>query len=87
VKQANHARERLVKLGARKRLATLKDERTPKRPRTAYTYFFKERHDSGDFAGVKIVDSGRLIAQEWKALGGSQKQVCRVELDFTSDVN
>jgi hypothetical protein len=87
VKQANHARERLVKLGARKRLATLKDERTPKRPRSAYTYFFKERHDSGDFAGVRIPDAGRLIAQEWKALGASQKQVCRIELDLSSEVN
>lgn len=34
------------------------------------------RHASGDFKGISIPDSSKLIAAEWKALSEDEKTVC-----------
>lgn len=51
------------------------DDRRVKRPLTSYTFFFAERSSSSDFQGIAITEKAKLIAEEWKALSASEKQV------------
>lgn len=37
--------------------------------------FSTDRQSSGDFANIKIADRSKLIAQEWKSLSESEKEV------------
>lgn len=51
------------------------DERQPKRGVSAYMFYVKERYASGDFVGESAPAAARAIAQEWRELSESQKQV------------
>ncbi|CEJ59018.1 hypothetical protein PMG11_07655 [Penicillium brasilianum] len=73
VKQANTARKHLRRLGYTKYLA-LQDERLAKSPITAYMWYLKERHDSGDFKHLHVKEAASRIASEWKSLTDSEKQ-------------
>lgn len=56
----------------------IKDDRIVKLPLNAYAFFFKERHASGDFKGMAVAESGKLVGREWKELAASEKKVrCR----------
>ncbi|KAL8845989.1 MAG: hypothetical protein Q9221_008883 [Calogaya cf. arnoldii] len=52
----------------------LRDERLVMRPRTSYLNFRMERHHSGDYAGVKAAEAGKLIGAEWRKLSDSDKK-------------
>ena len=53
----------------------IEDERRVKRPSSAWTHFFSERVKSTDFKGIALQEKSRLIADEWRALSGDEKQV------------
>jgi len=53
----------------------LQDDRLVAEPRGPYVYFTIDRHSSGDLKHIPISEAGKLIANEWKALGASEKQV------------
>lgn len=53
----------------------IEDERRVKRPSSAWTFFFSERIQSTDFKGIVLKEKSRLVADEWKALSGDEKQV------------
>ena len=79
VKEANTARTALrresKKNGGHKQYAHLQDARLVKQALSPYTYFFKERNDSGDMKGMKIGEIGGLVGKEWKALSAGEKKV------------
>jgi hypothetical protein len=81
VQNINNARAQLLreaKKAGTKRLAPfrpIKDDRLPHKAATGYSYFFGERMASGDFKGMKIIESGTLIAREWKALSAAETKV------------
>ncbi|KAL8681175.1 MAG: hypothetical protein Q9186_002707 [Xanthomendoza sp. 1 TL-2023] len=52
----------------------LQDERSVLRQRNAYSGFVAQRYSSGDFAGLNIAESGRLIGAEWRAMSESDKE-------------
>lgn len=54
----------------------LKDDRLPKGPVQAYIIFTAERWASGDMKGLLARESGKVIAEEWKALTAGEKKVC-----------
>ena len=78
---ANHARQQLA-TQARKATNSkrhgfhyIKDDRLVTRPRNAYSYFLQERHSTGDYKGMTVVEAAKLIAREWKGLSDAQKKV------------
>ncbi|KAK6842464.1 Protein kinase-like domain [Apiospora arundinis] len=52
----------------------IRDDRQPKSPRSAYVYFFRARHGSGDYANLKSTEALKAIAQEWKGLPTTDRQ-------------
>ena len=72
--EANQARAKLNKLEKRRWLQ-LQDDRKVRKNRSAYQFFFMERIHSGDFSGIGVSDTTRRVAQEWKALSVSEKEV------------
>lgn len=74
IKQANTARKHLRRLGHTKFFG-IQDERLVKTPISAYLWFVKERHESGDFKHVPVKDAALRLAGEWKDLTDSEKQV------------
>ncbi|KAL2400055.1 hypothetical protein ABEF93_004886 [Exophiala dermatitidis] len=78
IKQANNARRQLAKkakeAGKKTKFQRLKDDRTVKAPRNAYSFFFTERHRSGDLKGLSVGESGKLIGREWKNLSPAEKK-------------
>lgn len=79
IRLANNARRALRSLVADgvkniKHYRPIKDERQPKRASTPISLFLKDRWESGDFKGIKIVDAGKLISKEWEALSASEKK-------------
>jgi len=54
--------------------SAIHDERAVKRPINAFTYFSVNRHSSGDFRNISLVDRSKLISQEWKALSEEEKK-------------
>ena len=56
-------------------IRAIDDDRTVKRARGPYTYFFMERHDSGDMKAVPVSEAAKLISKEWKALTPAEKAV------------
>lgn len=54
----------------------LKDDRLVKRPRSTFMYFSSDRRDSGDFKHMTIGETSLRIADEWKNLTESEKEVC-----------
>ncbi len=78
IHEANCARVLLKrKTGTPRMWNKLKDERLATRPRSSFSFFLQDRYKSGDLAGMKIGDAGKLIGGEWKALGANEKQVSR----------
>lgn len=74
IKQANTARKYLRRLGHTKFFG-IQDERLVKTPISAYLWFVKERHESGDFKHLPVKDAALRLAGEWKDLTDSEKQV------------
>lgn len=74
IRKANSAR-RLLKRRGQGRWTLLQDDRTVKSFRNGYIYFCSERRASGDFTGIRLVDSTKRMAQEWKELSDEEKQV------------
>lgn len=74
INQANNARRHLRRLGVAAN--RLQDDRMIKRPCSPYIFFTAQRMQSGDFRGLKPVDTTTLVAREWKALPASEKKVC-----------
>ena len=79
IREANYARSALKrdskKNGGHKQFQHIQDNRLVKQPTGAYSYFLKERHASGDMSGMKVRESGGLVAREWKALSAGEKKV------------
>ncbi|QDS74335.1 hypothetical protein FKW77_004505 [Venturia effusa] len=50
----------------------IKDERQPKRPMSAYLAFSMDRRASGDFKNITLLESAKLITDEWKALSPAE---------------
>lgn len=82
VKDINNARTTLLREAKAKKVKhlapyrPLKDDRQPKRARSAYTYFSQERFSSGDFKGMAIREAATLVGREWKALSSAESRVC-----------
>jgi len=53
----------------------LKDDRLVAEPISAFILFSSDRHSSGDLKHIVVSEAGKLIANEWKALGAAEKQV------------
>lgn len=75
IKDVNKARTYLRKTTKYSALALLKDHRQPIRPANAFALFTKERHASGDFAGIPFTSIAGRLSQEYKALPASERQV------------
>jgi hypothetical protein len=54
----------------------LHDDRQVKRASNPYAFFFGERIHSGDFKNIKVGESAKLVAAEWRALSAGEKKVC-----------
>ncbi|KAK8089849.1 hypothetical protein PG997_004810 [Apiospora hydei] len=52
----------------------IRDDRQPKPPRTAWVYFFRARHGSGDFNSLSPTETLKEVAQEWKNLSTVDRQ-------------
>ncbi|KAK7707252.1 hypothetical protein SLS57_009421 [Botryosphaeria dothidea] len=74
IKQANNARRLLRTKVPSYRKGQIQDDRLVKQPLTPFIYFFKERYSTGDFKNMPINEAAKLVSQEWKALGSSDKQ-------------
>jgi hypothetical protein len=74
IKQANTPRKQLRRLGHAKFFG-IQDERLVRVPLNAYLWFLKERHESSDFKHIPVKDASLRIAEEWKSLTDSEKQV------------
>lgn len=75
IRKANNARNHLKRLGVKGYTVHIKDDRLVKRPVSTLLLFSKDRHATGDFKGVKVVDAAKLIAREWRELPANEKQV------------
>lgn len=77
IHEANKARAILRRRGAAfaGQSKKLQDDREVKGLRTSYNYFYIERLNSGDFAGIRVVDAAKRTGQEWKAMSASEKKV------------
>lgn len=79
IKKANNARKQLTaqaKAAGHKTIyRQIQDDRTVKQPRNAYSYFFSDRHASGDLKGLSVGESGKLIGREWAQLSDNAKKV------------
>ncbi|EXJ85243.1 hypothetical protein A1O3_05918 [Capronia epimyces CBS 606.96] len=78
IKNANSARKQLAKkakeAGKKTKFQSIKDDRTVKAPQNGYSFFFTDRHLSGDLKGLPVAESGKLVGREWKALSPSEKK-------------
>ncbi|KAF7860753.1 hypothetical protein EAF04_008271 [Stromatinia cepivora] len=75
IRQANVARRhirRLTKKTSSPRL--IKDDRAVKKPSAPMMFFVRERYQSGDFVGMKVSESIKRIAQEFKELSPAQRK-------------
>lgn len=54
----------------------IKDDRLPKLPKTAFLIFVTQRMATGDFKHLRVAESVPAIAQEWKSMNETEKQVC-----------
>ncbi|ETI21978.1 hypothetical protein G647_06048 [Cladophialophora carrionii CBS 160.54] len=78
IRNANNARRLLNRkakaAGKKKHIKPIHDDRTVHQPRNAYSFFFKERNDSGDLNGMSVAERGKLAGQEWKSLSAAEKK-------------
>jgi hypothetical protein len=81
IRIANNARARLRRMAAdaNKKApahsARLVDDRQPKGSVNSYSAFVRDRFASGDFKGISVPESSKLMSQEWKALSAGEKKV------------
>ena len=75
IHNANRARRHLARLGVK--AFQLHDHRQVKGPRNSYNFYYMERIRTGDYRGLSIPESAKLVGTEWKALPAGQKKVCR----------
>lgn len=79
IKKANKARQTLRKQAKNpkrtSRYAPIKDDRLVKEPRTAWIYFLISRQASGDFKGLTLSETSKLISKEWHTLPANEKEV------------
>ncbi|KAJ9498009.1 hypothetical protein H2202_006612 [Exophiala xenobiotica] len=77
-KQANNARrllnKRILAAGMKQKVPLIQDDRRVKGRRNGYTFFFAERHSSGDLKGMTLAESGKLVGKEWKEMSASEKK-------------
>ncbi|KAK7952219.1 uncharacterized protein PG986_007947 [Apiospora aurea] len=52
----------------------IRDDRQPKAPRSAWVYFFRARHGSGEFTSLSPTETLKEVAQEWKNLSTVDRQ-------------
>ncbi|KAK4449470.1 hypothetical protein QBC34DRAFT_405040 [Podospora aff. communis PSN243] len=75
--QANMARRALKRVGVKipaAKLSRIKDDRFPKQPSSAFSFFLRARFESGDMAGVHVRDAAQPLVQEWNSLSESDRQ-------------
>lgn len=81
IRTANAARYKLRLLENKKpgrisKFRAIEDDRQVPLPiASPYTLYSMERYESGDYKNIAFKDVGKLIGQEWKSLGESEKQV------------
>ena len=78
IKEANNARTYLRRHGPpgySAKFPKLKDDRQVKLPTTPMLFFSKERFQSGDFKGMRISETSKLVAREYRALSAGEKKV------------
>ncbi|KAL8995603.1 MAG: hypothetical protein Q9188_006769 [Gyalolechia gomerana] len=73
IAKANSARSKLNRR-TKGKWSKLKDDRLVKGPKSAYTIFYIHRFRSGDFAGVKVPEAGKLLGAEWRGLNADAKK-------------
>jgi hypothetical protein len=59
----------------KKKVPLIQDDRRVKSMRNGYSFFFAERHSSGDLKGMTVAESGKLVGKEWKEMSASEKKV------------
>jgi len=82
IRKANNARKQLKRKGATpqgkkpsgKGLSPIQDDRQIKRPNSAYLKFSIERRESGDFKGISLGESAKLITEEWNKMSAGDKK-------------
>ncbi|KAH7114411.1 hypothetical protein B0J11DRAFT_135882 [Dendryphion nanum] len=80
IRLANNARNLLKKLLPSKNNSSpphtqiILDDRRTTRPLNAWVLYYRERVTSGDFKGIAVSESCKLISKEWKALTVGEKQ-------------
>ncbi|KAL8932948.1 MAG: hypothetical protein Q9216_006599 [Gyalolechia sp. 2 TL-2023] len=74
INEANNARQALKRRTKATLWPKLKDERLVKRLKSSYNMFYTHRYNSGDFAGVKIGEAGKLIGAEWRGMTADAKK-------------
>ncbi|KAJ5494479.1 High mobility group superfamily, partial [Penicillium fimorum] len=72
IKEANTARLTLSRLG-KKHYTPIKDDRQPKKPKSAYILFLADRIDTASYQGKPGTESFTAIAEEWSRLPQSEK--------------
>ncbi|ETN36242.1 uncharacterized protein HMPREF1541_08519 [Cyphellophora europaea CBS 101466] len=80
IKDANTARALLLrsakadKVKHLARYRSIKDDRSVKRPRNAYSWFLGDRINTGDYKGMTNGEAFKLIGREWSQLPADQKK-------------
>ncbi|KAF7951608.1 hypothetical protein EAE96_006911 [Botrytis aclada] len=75
IRAANYARHHIRRLTNRSGSPRIiKDDRLVKKVTSPLFLFMKERHSSGDFTSLKIAESSKQIAQEYKSLSPAQRK-------------
>jgi hypothetical protein len=79
IREANLARKRLAKFTEQRKnpikLPPIRDDRQVKLPPTSFCLYLSERYESGDLKHMSIGDATARVAQEWKGLTDSEKEV------------
>jgi len=58
----------------------LLDDRLPKQAKSAWTFYFMERHAAGDFKHVKAAEAMQMAARDYSGLSGAEKKVKRTSI-------
>ncbi|KAI9882504.1 MAG: Mitochondrial Translation Optimization [Watsoniomyces obsoletus] len=83
IREANHARRYLARLGsgggasggkARRFTGRIEDDRQVKKSLTSYSFFLRDRFASGDLKHLKMPEASRLVANEWRELSPHDKE-------------
>lgn len=81
IRDANIARQQLLRDAKSRNVKNkgsyrpIRDDRAVKQNVPAYSFFTRDRFATGDFKGMAIAETGRLISREWKALSAAERKV------------